>query len=432
MEQEFYREENFKDTEIGRIPEEWEVVRLGDKKMTDGLYYGITAKATAENTRIKMLRTTDIKDYSTDWETLPFCKITDKRNDLDKYFLRKGDLIVARAGTVGVSVLVDRDFNDTIFGSYLIKVKLKPTVNPKFIHYFFQSALYWKHLQGAQGSTLKNINLPLLKSLRIPLPPLHEQQKIAHVLKSLDEAIQAIEDSISKLERLKKGLMQELLTKGIGHKNFKNTEIGRIPEEWKVVRLGKCTEIIMGQSPPGNAYNTAEKGLPLINGPAEFGERYPNITKWTTKKTKTSKKDDLLICVRGHTTGRLNISDREYCIGRGVAAIRGINGLTNNMFLYYILEKLRDKIYRIAYAAGSTFPNITRVQLNNFLIPLPPLHEQQKIAEILSTLDELIQTKREKKVRMEKIKKAVMNKLLTGEIRIKSKGGVNDTIRGES
>ena len=201
---------NYKQTEIGKIPKEWEIVRLGD--ISDKIYYGITAKATEKNTGIRMLRTTDIKNYSANWSNLPFCEITEKRNDLGKYLLKKGDLIVARAGTVGVSVLVERDFNDTIFGSYLIKIKPKPEANSKFLHYFFQSHTFWRHLLGAQGSTMKNINLPLLKSLQLSLPPLPEQQKIAEILSTVDKRLELLKKKKEKLERIKKGLMHDLLT----------------------------------------------------------------------------------------------------------------------------------------------------------------------------------------------------------------------------
>ncbi|MEM1823495.1 MAG: restriction endonuclease subunit S, partial [Candidatus Hadarchaeales archaeon] len=113
---------------------------------------------------------------------------------------------------VGVSILVDRDFDNVIFGSYLIKVKLKPSIHPKFVHYFFQSSLYWKHLQKAQGSTLKNVNLPLLKSLKIPLPPLPEQRKIAEIFSIVDKKLELERKRKEKLERIKRGLMNDLLT----------------------------------------------------------------------------------------------------------------------------------------------------------------------------------------------------------------------------
>ncbi|MEM3526691.1 MAG: restriction endonuclease subunit S, partial [Candidatus Jordarchaeaceae archaeon] len=181
-----------------KIPKDWKIVKLGDENVTEEVFYGITAKAVGRETETKMLRTTDIKNYTVDWESLPFCEVTEKRSNLHKYSLKKGDIIVARAGTVGVSILVDMDFDNIIFGSYLIKVKLKSDVEPKFVHYFFQSSLYWKHLQKAQGSTLKNLNLPLLKSLEIPLPPLPEQKAIAKVLSTVDEAIQKCNELIAK------------------------------------------------------------------------------------------------------------------------------------------------------------------------------------------------------------------------------------------
>jgi len=209
----FRKETEFKeDTEIGKIPKDWEVVKLGNEKITEDIFYGITAKAVDKNTGLRILRTTDIKNYSVDWDSLPFCEITEKRSDIGKYLLKNGDLIVARSGTVGVSVLVEKDFDNIVFGSYLIKIKLKPDVSPKFIHYFFQSSAYWNQIKKAQGSTLKNLNIPLLSSLQIFIPPTIEQQKIVEILSTIDKKLELERKRKEKLERIKKGLMDLLLT----------------------------------------------------------------------------------------------------------------------------------------------------------------------------------------------------------------------------
>ncbi|MGC9086195.1 MAG: restriction endonuclease subunit S [Thermoproteota archaeon] len=201
----------FKDTEIGRIPKEWEVAKLSS--IAEDIYYGITAKTVKNKQSLRMLRTTDIKNYNVDWNALPFCEVTEKRQDIQRFLLRQGDLIIARAGTTGVSVLVDKDFDDIIFGSYLIKVRLSKKVHPKFMHYFCQSHLYWNHVTSSQaGSTLKNINLPILKSLNVPLPPLLEQQKIAEILSTVDKRLEVERKRKEKLERIKKALMDLLLT----------------------------------------------------------------------------------------------------------------------------------------------------------------------------------------------------------------------------
>ena len=106
------------------------------------------------------------------------------------------------------------------------------------------SILSKENLQNLSGgSTFRELSKTVLGRLYLPFPPLEEQQKIAHVLMSIDKAIETVDEAIAKAERIKKGLMQELLTKGIGHKEFKDTEIGRIPKDWEVVRLEDVASI---------------------------------------------------------------------------------------------------------------------------------------------------------------------------------------------
>jgi len=201
----------FRMTEIGEIPKEWDVKKI--RELRQNIYYGITAKATKENTNLRMLRTTDIKNFKFDLNNLPFCQITEKRSDLSKYFLKRNDIIIARAGTVGVSILVEENLNNVLFGSYLIKIIFKQeTIDMPFIHYYFQSQLYWNNISNAQGSTIKNINLPFLNSLEIPLPPIPEQQKIAEILSTVDNKLELLGTKRDKLNVLKKGLMNDLLT----------------------------------------------------------------------------------------------------------------------------------------------------------------------------------------------------------------------------
>jgi len=415
----FYKETNFKRTRFGMVPQDWDIRRLGTIAEDDGVYYGLTAKAIDKQTRFRMLRTTDIKDYSAEWTTLPFCEITEKRNNLSKFFLRKGELVVARAGTTGVSVLIDRDLNDIIFGSYLIKIRLKSGVYPEFIHQFFQSKFYWQYISSGQaGSTLKNINLPILKSLEIPLPPAAEQKAIAEVLSTLDEAIQKTSQVIAKTEHLKKGLMQELLTRGIGHKEFKDSEIGRIPKGWMVIRLGdeSIAHIIMGQSPPSSTYNKDGKGLPFFQGKMEFGRLYPRASVYCSSPIKIAETNDILISVRA-PVGDVNIAPSKSCIGRGLAAVRAKPSKLNYLFLFYCLCQNGKRFESLS--GGSTFKAIRRPELESFLIPLPSVLEQQRIVEILSTVDQKLELEGNEKAKLERIKQGLMDLLLTGKIRVK-------------
>ncbi|MEM5806522.1 MAG: restriction endonuclease subunit S [Candidatus Aenigmatarchaeota archaeon] len=397
----FYKETNFKETPIGKIPKDWEVVRLKD--ISDDIYYGITAKATKEKTNLRILRTTDIKEYKVNWDSLQFCKITEKRRDLRRFFLEQGDLIIARAGTAGVSIIVDRDLENVIFGSYLIKVKLSKKVFPKFMYYFCQSSLYWNHIISSQaGSTLKNISLPVLYSLNIPLPPLPEQQKIAEILSTVDEAIQKTNEIIAKTERLKKGLMQELLTKGIGHKEFKDTEIGRIPKDWEVVRLEEILELKNGKRPK----LTENGNIPVYGANGIMG--------YTS--TFLVSNDFTLIIGRVGAPGEIYIGQGKIWVSDNAIYSKKYNSSRVYLpFLFYMLKFRELK----KFSSKTTHPIITQNFLKQYKVSLPPLPEQQKIAEILSTVDKKLEIERNRKRKLERIKQGLMDLLLTGKIRVK-------------
>jgi type I restriction enzyme, S subunit len=159
--------------------------------------------------------------------------------------------------------------------------------------------------------------------------------------------------------------------------------------EWKEYKLGDIAEIVMGQSPKGDTCNESGVGVPLLNGPTEFTAFYPLPTQYTTDPKRFSETYDLLFCVRGSTTGKMNWSDQKYAIGRGIGAIRHRNGAKLNHFVKGII------IYHLPIllqsATGSTFPNVSREQLNGLKIKAPDLPTQTAIAEILSSLDDKIE-----------------------------------------
>jgi len=154
-----------------------------------------------------------------------------------------------------------------------------------------------------------------------------------------------------------------------------------LPSAWKLAKLGNICHITMGTSPRGHTYNRDGIGEPLLNGPTEFGSRHPVAVQWTTEAIRFAERGDILFCVRGATTGRKNTADKRYCIGRGLAAIRGRAELTDTDFLWYVLDVVTNEL--VARAAGSTFVNLPGAELKRFQVPLPPLAEQKRIAGIL-------------------------------------------------
>lgn len=182
------------------------------------------------------------------------------------------------------------------------------------------------------------------------------------------------------------------------------------------VQLGKICDIVMGQSPQGSSYNEVGDGIPLINGPTEFTEKYPIKRQWTSKPTKLCKRNDILICVRGSSTGRMNISDGEYCIGRGVAAISGKDRIALTDYIYYLLDFEINNI--LLKSSGSTFPNVTSKELNELFVILFDKNSQEQIVKILKNWDRTIELNEKLLQEKQKQKKGLMERLLTGKVRL--------------
>ncbi len=224
------------------------------------------------------------------------------------------------------------------------------------------------------------------------------------------------EKLIEKTKELKRAMMAKLFREGTRGEKLKKTEIGEIPESWEVIELGdkKVSQIIMGQSPSSSSYNEEENGLPFLQGKAEFGDVYPIATKWSSEPIKIAQKGDILISVRA-PVGDVNLADRSYCIGRGLAFIR-VSDYVESRYLFYLLTHKKSIFEN--FGAGSTFKAIGSDILKNFSIPLPPLQEQREIAEILQTIDQKIEIEQKKKTLYEELFRAMLDKLMTAEIRV--------------
>jgi len=146
-------------------------------------------------------------------------------------------------------------------------------------------------------------------------------------------------------------------------------------EKIKTGKLGDYAFINMGQSPKGSSYNEEREGEPLLNGPTEFGEKYPKEKQWTTEPKKFAEEGDILFCVRGASAGRTNLADKKYCIGRGLAAIRGEEKL-DTTFIHFVLKSHYD--YFQNQGQGSTFINIAKKDLSNLEVPIPTKDLQGK------------------------------------------------------
>ena len=420
------KQTEFKNTEIGRIPKDWDVVRLDE---LGELQYGYTASAIDKDTGKKLLRITDIGDYGqVVWKNVPHCEIS--QSNYKKYKLSIGDILFARIGaTTGKSTYINKEING-VFASYLIRFKpLVPNLSTEFLYYCTQSNLYWNQVhRKKEGQLKKGLNAKILAGLIFPLPPLPEQQKIAEILSTVDEAIEKVDDSIEKTERLKKGLMRELLTKGIGHKEFKDTAIGRIPKEWEVKKVGDLFKVETGTTPSTRQKKYWDRGNVIWITPADMSKLNGKICIKDSERKITEEglnETNLILMPIGSIiistrapVGYVAVIRENATFNQGCKGLipRNTDEINSEFYTYYLLSK-KKTLENLS--GGSTFKELSKNTLENLIIPLPSLPEQKKIAEILSTVDKRLELLRSKKAKLERIKKGLMNDLLTGRRRVK-------------
>ena len=203
------RGEPTKQTEIGEMPESWQVLRLGE--LIERPCYGYTARAVPKPVGPKLLRITDIQDSTVDWDSVPYCEAGS--DGLEPFRLCPGDIVVARIGaTTGKAFLIE-DCPDSIFASYLIRIRVKERVLPEFLFYFMETGIYWRQIDQKKGGRLKGgVNIPVLESLLFTLPTIEEQGAIIGVLEQCDAKIRSLSAEVDVLEELMAALIEDLMT----------------------------------------------------------------------------------------------------------------------------------------------------------------------------------------------------------------------------
>jgi type I restriction enzyme S subunit len=424
----FYKETNFKETEIGGIPKDWEIKEL--EKVSILIRSGTTPlKSKKEYWNGNILFVTQADMTKVDrylYETSE--KITElglKSSNL--FIVPENSVLLSMYGTIGKVIInkVPVAISQNIAAIILNKEK----VNEEYLHYALQTYSS-QFKRQAKTITLRHLDIKIVKKILIPLPSLQEQQKIAEILSTVDGAIQKNNEIITKTERLKKGLMQKLLTKGIGHKEFKDTEVGRIPKEWEVVKLGDVLLLLRNgltarQNKEGNGYPVTR--IETISEEKIDLSKLGYVSGLSEKDVENYRliEGDILF---SHINSLEHIGKTAIYEGVPRFLLHGMNLLLLRpdknkiypIFLLYLLRLFREKkIFEAMSKRAVNQASINQTELRNLKIFLPSLPEQQKIAEVLSTVDKKLELERNEKAKLEKIKQGLMDLLLTGKIRVK-------------
>ena len=278
----------------------WKTIPLGD--FAESVDYGVTASATEQPIGPKFLRITDIQDGAVNWENVPWCEC-DTRTASDAR-LKAGDIVFARTGaTTGKSFLIRECPTDSVFASYLIRVRVGDAAEPRFVSHFFQTENYWAQVaKGARGVAQPGVNATTLKALQIPLPPLAEQRWIAEVLDRAEAVRAKRRAALAQLDSLTQSLFLDLFGDPVSN-----------PKGVKVVRLADvATRITDGvhQKP-----NYTETGVPFISvkdittGKLIFDQCKFISVEDHEKFTKRCKPErlDILYTKVGATYGRIRL-----------------------------------------------------------------------------------------------------------------------------
>jgi type I restriction enzyme S subunit len=295
-------------------------------------------------------------------------------------------------------------------------------VVPRFIYYYMKKEEN-KLKKTVKGSTIPHVNGDSLLNLYILLPPVPEQQKIAEILSTADETIRKVNEEITLTKKLKKGLMQTLLTKGIGHTKFKITEIGEIPEEWP---LRPFSEVLQIRKRKNEGKSEKIYTIPMELIPQnETYCGYRSLNKSEVVPPTYCECGDILLpkitpSVENGKQGIVPTMPSGNAFATSEVYALFTNGSLTNIYTFYLLKLSLFRKPLIDSMVGTTGrQRVPKDSLFNLSFPVPPIPEQQKISEILTTIDHKLELLRSKKTHLEELKKGMMEELLTGRVRVK-------------
>ncbi|MGA9350823.1 MAG: restriction endonuclease subunit S [Anaerolineae bacterium] len=423
---------SFKETEIGPIPVEWEVLPLRDAATFSRKPRGI-----------------NLSDY----EAIPFIPmelVPENGTLIEQYELKpgksirsgtyceKGDILVAKItpsfenGKQGIVGDLPLEFAYATTEVYPIQAKPN-CLDQMFLFHFLRLPSVRVDIAGKmEGSTgRQRVPKAVIENYPIPLPPLPEQRRIAHVLSTIQRAIAAQDALIAAARDLKRSLMQRLFTYGPGPEPAptKATEIGGMPEHWEVVRLGEIASAVSsGLTPRGGRKTYLSSGVHFIRSQNVLMNRLclsdiAYISEETHKSMGRSevKPGDLLLNITGASIGRVACVPEHLKVAnvnQHVCRIRLHQELAQALFVSYCLASERGQALIMGTQFGTTRQGLNYGQVRSLSVPLPPIIEQQEIARTLSAVDRKIEVEEQRKAALQALFKTMLHQLMTGQVRV--------------
>ena len=405
----------WQETEFGLIPKNWAIKLVGQlvqeeilEKPLDGNHGEIHPKGTDfVSSGIPFVMATDVVNGKVDLTNCKF--ITFKQaNTLSKGFSIKGDVLLTHKASLGRTAIVGEISTPYIMLTPQVtyyRVKNHNKLNNVFLKYFFDSPVFQDTLinHGDSGSTRAYIGITAQRDLPIILPTIKEQKSIAAVLSSLDDKIDLLHRQNQTLEAMAQTL-------------FRQWFIEEAREDWEECLFKDEFDFTMGQSPAGSSFNEEKLGMPMFQGNADFGFRFPTERVYTTEPTRFAEPFDTLISVRA-PVGAQNMAKVKCCIGRGVAAFRYKNNSDFYTYTYYKLHSLMDEIKQFN-DEGTVFGSISKSDFENLTSRLPDKDTVMLFEAEAKPLNYKIILNCDQIQTLIQLRDTLLPKLMSGEIRV--------------
>ena len=401
-----------KQTEVGVIPEEWEVKTLGSltSLLTNGFVGTATTAYVEGDDGVLYIQGYNVQENGFNFHGIKrVSKAFHARNK--KSCLQTGDLLTIQTGDIGVTTVVLLELAGANCHALIISRLRKQESEAGYYGQYFNSErgrVAFKEIET--GTTMKHLNGGDMKRLFLPSPPVEQQRAIATALSDVNGLLGGLERLIAKKRDLKQATMQQLLTG--------QTRLPGFHGEWKVKRLGEGIALHSGHHVLAQHCNTQSEGVPYLTGPADFPEGRIQHTKFTTRPSTICSPGDILVTVKGSGSGTIVLADAAYCISRQLMAIR-VSGWDVRFIHYSLLQNAAQ------FRAASTglIPGLSRSDILDQPLPLPPtVPEQTAIAEVLSDMDGELAGLEQRREKTRALKQAMMQELLTGRVRLIENG----------
>ena len=323
-----------------------------------------------------------------------------------------GTICVTIAANIAESgmLAVDACFPDSVVGVTAHAKK----ADPSFLKYALD---YMKlQLQSVSGGTTQdNLSLAKLLSFDFPAPAIAIQRQIGSALRSFDDLIENNRRRIEILEEMARLLYREWFVhfRFPGHEDteFVDSDLGPIPEGWAYARLAEACLLVMGQSPKSEYYNDIGEGLPFHQGVSDFGNRYPTHTKWTTVDNRVAESGDILFSVRA-PVGRINVAPDRLVVGRGLSAIRALDGNQN-----YLLAQLKEEFaVEDSIGGGTIFNAVTKKDMESIMLLRPTNSVVEDFEAVVAPMADLVANLSQQNIALREVRDLLLPRLVSGEL----------------